>query len=112
LQVIFQYAGDDATKAFKEIHTLSILYENLSPGKCKGNLDPSTVDDLWMNPQRSGTNAAAVTKDRKKPPLHSLLNIDDYAKVAQRTATKKAWAFYSSAADDLITRDANSTMYN
>jgi hypothetical protein len=36
-----------------------------------------------MNPQRSGTNAAAVTKDRKKPPLHSLLNIDDYAKVTE-----------------------------
>ena len=47
---------------------------------------------------------------RKEPPLESLLSSYDFEKVAAQELSKKTWAFYSSAAMDMLTRDANKSM--
>jgi L-lactate dehydrogenase (cytochrome) len=47
-----------------------------------------------------------------KPPLSSLINSSDFEAVAEKVLTKKAWAFYSSAATNLVTRDANKSMFD
>ena len=47
----------------------------------------------------------------EKPPLHSLLNLYDFEDVARRTFPAKAFAFYPSAATDLVTHQANSALY-
>ncbi|QRD89621.1 putative L-lactate dehydrogenase [Aspergillus flavus] len=47
-----------------------------------------------------------------KPPLESILNTYDFEKVASQELSRKTWAFYSSAATDMITRDANKSMYD
>lgn len=41
-----------------------------------------------------------------------LINSHDFEVVASKTASKKTWAFYSSAATDLITRDANKSCFD
>lgn len=41
------------------------------------------------------------------PPLESLLSVHDFQKVAGETFTKKTFAFYSSAATDLVTQKEN-----
>ena len=46
-----------------------------------------------------------------KPDLYSLISAQDFENVARETLTKKAWAFYSSAATDLVTHHANSRFY-
>ena len=46
-----------------------------------------------------------------KPDLYKLVSAQDFEDVAQETLTKKAWAFYSSAATDLTTHHANSLFY-
>lgn len=75
-----------------------------------GVLDESTIDDDWAkeppaeNPQ--------VILENEKPPLHTLINSYDFELVAAKTASKKAWAFYSSAATDLLTRDANKSCFD
>ena len=46
----------------------------------------------------------------QKPPLKSLLSSYDFEKVAAQELSKKTWAFYSSAATDMLTRDANKSM--
>ncbi|KAB8233780.1 cytochrome b2 [Aspergillus alliaceus] len=47
-----------------------------------------------------------------KPPLDSILNSHDFEKVASQTLTRKTWAFYSSAATDMLTLSANKAMYD
>lgn len=106
--VILKYAGRDATEAYSEVHTPGVIKTNLSPEKHKGTLDESTVNDDWAKPQE---NSQAVIEG-EKPPLQMLINSQDFEAVASKTASKKAWAFYSSAATDLITRDANHSWFD
>lgn len=108
--VILKYAGRDATKPYSEIHAPSILSENLTPDKHKGTLDTNTVDEEWMKPPPD--ESQKVVLDHERPPLGTLINAHDFEFVASKTATKKTWAFYSSAATDLITRDANKSMFD
>ncbi|OJJ44734.1 hypothetical protein ASPZODRAFT_27373 [Penicilliopsis zonata CBS 506.65] len=114
--IILKYAGRDATTAYAEVHSPSVLTRNLSPEKCKGMLDESTVDGTWDTPaaaKDAGKTAIAVVPDASaKPPLHTLISAHDFEEAASRTASKKTWAFYSSAATDLITRDANKACFD
>lgn len=72
-------------------------------------LDESTIDAEWQ--KQPPTENPRVMLDSEKPPLHTLINAKDFEIVASKTATKKTWAFYSSAASDLITRDANKSCF-
>lgn len=105
-----KYAGRDATKAYSDVHSPNVLKENLSPDKLKGVLDTSTVNQEWLKEPPSEN--AKVVLDNEKPPLHTLINSHDFEIVASKTASRKTWAFYSSAATDLITRDANKSCFD
>lgn len=106
-----KYAGQDATKAYSEVHTPNLIKTNLPPEKLKGILDESTVDNNeWLKPPPSEN--PKVVLDNEKPPLHTLISSHDFELVASKTASKKTWAFYSSAATDLITRDANKSCFD
>jgi L-lactate dehydrogenase (cytochrome) len=108
--VILKYAGRDATKAYSEVHAPSVLKTNLQSDKFKGVLDKSTIDDAWLKPP-PGENRKLL-QDNEKPPLETLINSHDFEVVASKTASNKTWAFYSSAATDLITRDANKSCFD
>ncbi|KAE8340292.1 hypothetical protein BDV24DRAFT_134092 [Aspergillus arachidicola] len=108
--IILKYAGRDATKAYSEVHAPSVLTANLSQEKHMGVLDESTIDDEWV--KQPPTENPKVVLDHEKPPLHTLINSHDFELVASKTASKKTWAFYSSAATDLITRDANKSCFD
>lgn len=56
--------------------------------------------------------ATAELQLHEKPPLDTLLNSYDFESVASRTLAQKTWAFYSSAATDEITRDANKSNFD
>ena len=51
------------------------------------------------------------TETYTKPDLFKLISTHDFEDVAEKTLTTKAWAFYSSAATDLVTHHANSNFY-
>lgn len=53
-----------------------------------------------------------MVRDNEKPPLQTLINSHDFELVASKTANQKTWAFYSSAATDLLTRDANKSYFD
>ncbi|EAS33115.3 cytochrome b2 [Coccidioides immitis RS] len=103
--IILKYAGRDATKAYSEVHAPNILRDNLTPDKFKGVLDQSTVDSAWLKAPPEAE--PKVVLDHEKPPLTTLISAHDFEMVASKTASRKTWAFYSSASNDLITRDAN-----
>ncbi|KAJ5747792.1 uncharacterized protein N7511_009488 [Penicillium nucicola] len=108
--VILKYAGRDATKAYSEVHAPSVMKNNLSAQNFKGTLDLSTIDAEWAQPPPEEN--PTVILEHEKPPLHTLINAHDFEHVASKTASKKTWAFYSSASTDLITRDANKSCFD
>ncbi|PGH22958.1 hypothetical protein AJ80_03007 [Polytolypa hystricis UAMH7299] len=108
--IILKNAGRDATKAFSDVHPPNVIRDNLSPDKFKGVLDISTVDDEWL--KEPPAENKKVTQDHEKPPLNTLINSHDFEVVASKTASRKTWAFYSSASNDLITRDANKSSFD
>ena len=57
------------------------------------------------------TGQSTSTPIYTKPDLFKLISTQDFVDVARNTMTAKAWAFYSSAATDLITHHWNSNIY-
>ena len=117
IEVILKYAGKDATAAYDEVHAPGILEKSLSPENFKGLLDQAEV--VTLPPEQKGdiktietTRGQSVsTEEYTKPDLYKLISVQDFEDVAQNTLTKKAWAFYSSAATDLVTHLSNSEFY-
>lgn len=111
--IIYKYAGRDATKVYNEVHSLSVIKEGLSASAHKGPLDTSTITTTWTEPLPSETPETVSTSSSTtaKPPLDSIINTHDFEIVARNTSTAKTWAFYSSASNDLITRDLNASIY-
>lgn len=115
--VILKCAGQDATTAYDEVHAPGILEESLSADKFKGLLDqaevvtlpPEQKEDIKTIETTRGQSIS--TEEYTKPDLYKLISVQDFENVAQKTLTKKAWAFYSSAATDLVTHHANSNFY-
>ncbi|KAK4989684.1 hypothetical protein LTR50_003008 [Elasticomyces elasticus] len=107
-QIILKHAGRDATTSYSGIHAPSVLPNNLDESKLIGELDTSTITDEWVRPPPEATPQFQL---HEKPPLHTILNSRDFEEVASRTLDAKTWAFYSSAATDCVTRDANKSLF-
>ncbi|KAK2813119.1 hypothetical protein FQN50_000796 [Emmonsiellopsis sp. PD_5] len=103
--IILKYAGRDASKAYSDIHPPNVIKDNLPQDRLKGVLDPKTIDAEWL--KEPARESPTKLPDNEKPPLTTLINSHDFEVVASKTAPAKTWAFYSSASNDLITRDAN-----
>lgn len=96
---------------FDEVHVPEIVEETFSSDKCKGVLAEASSD---VPPQ--GTVNEVVEKNKQdsgsytKPDLHTLISAADFEKLAKESLTPKTWAFYSSAASDLITHHQNKAL--
>ncbi|KAK7181859.1 hypothetical protein DPSP01_002447 [Paraphaeosphaeria sporulosa] len=122
-EVILKYAGKDATSVYNEFHAPGMLEETLATNKFVGDILPS--NDL---PPRSTIDEAEAAESKphpgkrqieipnqvpeiyEKPHLHQLISAADFQEVARHTLTPKAWAFYSSAATDLVTHNQNKAL--
>ncbi|KAF2766415.1 hypothetical protein EJ03DRAFT_278165 [Teratosphaeria nubilosa] len=103
-EIIWKHAGRDASTSYSSIHAPSVLLLNLDASKLKGTVDKRTITDDWQKPPPTATTELKL---HEKPPLDTIINAQDFEDVAQRTVSKKTWAFYSSASTDCITRDKN-----
>ncbi|KAI0157233.1 FMN-dependent dehydrogenase-domain-containing protein [Xylariaceae sp. FL1272] len=109
--VLLQYAGRDASHAYSEIHSPSLIKNSLPESRKIGTLDTTTITGEWTTP--AVADEKALTREKGvKPPLETILNAHDFRQVAQDTFTPKAWAFVSSAATDCLTHEWNSNAYN
>ena len=111
------HAGTDATKAYDEIHAPGIIEETLSAEKFKGTISDTELSRLPPNETRHAKRPLEVA-DKKdltgqyvKPEIHKIISVYDFEEVARHTFSPKAWAFYSSASNDLLTHYANSDFY-
>ena len=108
--VILSYAGRDATERYFEVHGPSLISTTLSTSKLVGTLDTSTINESWS--KLAPSEIPTVQLNHERPPLFTLLSSHDFETVARNTISPKTWAFYSSAATDLITAKANKSFFD
>lgn len=109
-KIILKYAGKDATEEYDPIHPPDAITINLPKDKHLGPTASGTV-------QKVPILVTVEEKARQErvaacPPLHEILNLHDFEAIARRVMTDKAWAYYSSAADDEITNRENHAAYH
>ncbi|KAG6335408.1 hypothetical protein ID866_3682, partial [Astraeus odoratus] len=93
-KIILKYAGKDATEEYDPIHPPDAITTNLKPNKHLGPVDPRTIEVAVFNAEAH-------------------VNFTPNAKaVARLVMPEKAWAYYSSAADDEITHRENHAAFH
>jgi isopentenyl diphosphate isomerase/L-lactate dehydrogenase-like FMN-dependent dehydrogenase len=106
-KIILQLSGRDATEDYDPIHPPGTLEESLKPASKLGRLDASSA----AASNEPSTNDASDSSLGALPPMESLLNLDEIEEAATKAISKKAWAYYHSAADDMISKSLNNQAY-
>ena len=110
-QVIYRFAGRDASTEYNEVHAPSLIRSTLPAKDHIGNLDASTVTEAWTRANSPPeAEPGSAPESAALPPLSSIINLDDFALAAERSLPAKAWAYISSGSNANITRDANSAV--
>ena len=107
-KIILSLAGKDATEEYDPVHPPGTLEENLKPEAKLGSVDPESLAKAKVPAATAQKN---VSHDDVRPPLESLLNLDEIEAEATKRISKKAWAYYYSAGDDKISKYFNNTVY-
>lgn len=112
-KAILQLAGTDATEEYDPIHPPGTL-DDLPPEAKLGAFDASTLPKAEKD-TASDVKPAKVQQpalvDHEVTSLEECLNIDDIEQLATSKLSRKAWGYYYSAGDDLISKDLNSKVY-
>jgi hypothetical protein len=117
--LVTEQAGKDCTAPFEHAHPESIM--TLTLGKAgkeatfRGKVDPATIPST-ADAGPSFANQEALSAKQVQdvdgvPPLEAVLNLHDFAAIAQRkmvsSGLKQTWDYYSSGADDELTYNEN-----
>lgn len=86
------------------MHPPGTLEEHLPPEAKLGDIN---IDTLPKDEARKEEKH----QDDSPPDLDSLLNLDEIEEVATKQLSRKAWAYYFSAGDDLISKRLNNEAY-
>ncbi|KAI9803546.1 MAG: hypothetical protein M1825_001889 [Sarcosagium campestre] len=105
-KAILQLAGRDATEEYDPVHPPGTLEDALPIEAKLGKVDHKSLPNL-----KSGLSQPTNVGYAGPPPLDTLLNLDDIEKAAKNQISKKAWAYYYSAGDDLISKRLNTDVY-
>jgi isopentenyl diphosphate isomerase/L-lactate dehydrogenase-like FMN-dependent dehydrogenase len=106
-KIILKLAGTDATEEYDPIHPPGTLEDTLPASAYLGTIDPSTLPKAESAPITDATQAEV---DRL-PSLEECLNLDDIEALATKKISRKAWAYYFSAGDDLFSKSFNNAVY-
>ncbi|ETI28404.1 hypothetical protein G647_00853 [Cladophialophora carrionii CBS 160.54] len=103
-EIIYAYAGRDATEAYLEVHEPNLIASTLPPNEHIGDLDPATAlpDEPPSKPEQ---------RHAEKPPLETFINVYDFEDAARKSLSEKSWTFISGASNDNVSRDANHDMF-
>ena len=105
-KIVLQLAGTNATEAYDPVHPPGTLENNLSPSQILGEIDLDTLPKPAATEEKSH-----VKSEEASPPLDHLLNLDDIEELATKKISRKAWLYYYSAGDDLISKSLNNAAY-
>lgn len=105
---VLRVAGTDASKVFNPIHPSDTLKEALQPGYCIGEVDPNGEKVRISLPE---SKPAGVDREEILP-LSSIVDLDDFERMARLGLSEKAWSYYASTADDGLTFDMNRSSWS
>ncbi len=88
------------------MHPPGTLEESLKPEAKLGKIDP----DSLPKPEESSSEDS-IRGGLEEQPLENLLNLDEIEEIATKKISRKAWAYYFSAGDDLISKRLNNEAY-
>ncbi|KAJ5189032.1 hypothetical protein N7491_005356 [Penicillium cf. griseofulvum] len=108
--VILRCAGKDATEDFDSVHAVELLSETLPETALKGYIDPTELEKPENKPNTMDQKQSKPDHDGL-PLLQSLINLHDFERVAGQRLRATTWAYYSSGADDEITKRNNALTY-
>ncbi|KAJ5835375.1 Alpha-hydroxy acid dehydrogenase FMN-dependent [Penicillium robsamsonii] len=108
--VILRCAGKDATEAFDSVHAVELLSEALPKTALQGYIDPGELEKPEKNPDAMNDKQSKTDHD-SLPPLQTLINLHDFERVAGQRLRDTTWAYYSSGADDEISKQNNALAY-
>ncbi|KIY44772.1 hypothetical protein FISHEDRAFT_50682 [Fistulina hepatica ATCC 64428] len=109
-KIILKYAGKDATAEYDPIHPPNTIETHLAPEKCLGIADMGTVAKVEIKVTEE--EKARLDRFALRPSLDEVLNLHDFEAIARQVMPEKAWAYYSSAADDEITNRENHAAFH
>ena len=106
-KIILGLAGKDATEEYDPVHPPGTLEDNLPESARIGAIDPKTLPQ----PVKAAKDIGPEPDDSNPLPTAALLNLDEIEEAATKKLSKKGWAYYYSAADDLHSKHLNNTVY-
>ncbi|KAG5637724.1 hypothetical protein H0H81_003434 [Sphagnurus paluster] len=109
-KIILKYAGKDATQEYDPIHPPDAITTNLPREKHLGPVALGTAEVVKIIV--TDEEKARQARIAARPPLDEILNLHDFEAIARQVMAEKAWAYYSSAADDEITNRENHAAYH
>ncbi|KAK5133439.1 hypothetical protein LTR08_007681 [Meristemomyces frigidus] len=107
--MIYKWAGRDGSKTYNDYHSAELIDKTLSDDDKKGDFDESTITQTWLDAQKEETVSEPDPNER--PPLSSLINMDDFEKAFAKSGSQKANAYISGASNDLLTYNANKAFW-
>ncbi|KAJ5083854.1 hypothetical protein NUU61_008433 [Penicillium alfredii] len=108
-QVILRCAGKDATEEFDSVHSPDLLTGALPETALRGIINAAELAP--SEGMDSVSEARPAPTPDGPPPLSTLINLQDFEEIAQRYLPINAWAYYSSGADDEISKRNNARAY-
>ncbi|KAK4580355.1 hypothetical protein LTR86_000558 [Recurvomyces mirabilis] len=115
-KIILQLAGTEATEEYDPIHPPGTLEDSLPAEAKLGPFDASTLPKQELSPEQTGTPGKSPAQEQAEElgpeTLEECLNLDDLEALATRKISRKAWGYYYSAGDDLISKKKNNTVYS
>ncbi|KAJ2894872.1 hypothetical protein MKZ38_007121 [Zalerion maritima] len=110
-KIILKLAGRDATEEYDPIHPEGTLDE-LPPEAKLGTIDPKTLSSALAPASEEPQDATEPSKPSGPPPLEFLMNMNEIEEAAASQISRKAWAYYFSASDDMVSKNFNNAVYN
>ncbi|KAI8950072.1 glycolate oxidase [Xylaria longipes] len=97
--VISRYSGRDASEAYDEVHDPELIIATLAEDRCLGTVRPGSLPEPQEETLASTT---ATPVNPAYPHLGSIINVDDFEKVAKQYLTPTGWAYYAGGAEDEV----------
>ncbi|KAK6388235.1 hypothetical protein LTR65_008077 [Meristemomyces frigidus] len=102
--LILKVAGKDATEQYETFHSPELVEETLGLDARKGIIDSASIPPV-------DKQSELKRQERTSPLLSSMVSVNDFEGVAEKTMTPAAWAYVSSGADDEISTRENGRIY-
>lgn len=103
-RIIERYSGKDASPIFNKYHSEDFIQRFLSPENYVGDLvgEFESTEEIKILPKKI---------QLQSPSLAQVINLNDFEKIARSILSPRAWAYYSTGANDEITMEENEKAY-